>query len=254
MNHKPDHAVRIDVGASARLNVDVKAEIPTSSVGRFVDAITDMLRPLSEHRALKADLIRLQREDVAVEIARRAKDRLELEERPLHPIPLKVLIPLLEKGSQEAPDDSFMIDMWANLLASATGESSISPRVVGVLGELNGRQARLMIRIATQPDPSGCGKLLYDKMFTEKLVLELLGSSRSVKEALEAIVSVFRYRGALLRTLQAHTTDEMGCDGVYNGNLPKFDETLRADLGVLTSLNLLELTHIKTDSQSQYDI
>jgi hypothetical protein len=48
--------VNIDVKAGAR--IDVKAEVPSTSVGRFVDAITDLFRPFSEARGLRADQIR----------------------------------------------------------------------------------------------------------------------------------------------------------------------------------------------------
>jgi len=151
MNDKPDHGmpVKIDVGASAKLSIDVKADIPPAAAGRLVDALTDIIRPWSEGRGLRADLIRLQREEVALEIARRAALRIELRPDP-HPIPLKVLIPLLEKGSQEAPSDDFIIDMWANLLASATAEGSISPRFIGILGEMNSRQAKLLVHIGRE--------------------------------------------------------------------------------------------------------
>jgi hypothetical protein len=36
-----------------------------------VDALTDIIRPFSERRGLKGDQIRLQREEVLVEVARK---------------------------------------------------------------------------------------------------------------------------------------------------------------------------------------
>lgn len=142
----PGPKVNIDVGAKATL--DIKAEVPTESAGRFVDALTDLIRPWSEGRGLKGDLIRLQREEVAFEIAQRAAKRLALENvSTLHPIPLKIIIPLLENGSHERPGDDFMISLWANLLASAALEGAVSPRYIGILSELNGRQANLLLNM-----------------------------------------------------------------------------------------------------------
>jgi hypothetical protein len=142
----PDMPVKIEVGAKA--NLEVKTEVPSATAGRFVDAITDIIRPWSEIRGLRADLIRVHREEVGLEIARRAAARIKLETSGLRPIPLKILVPLLEKGSQEEADDDFMIDMWANLLASAASSTEVQPRFVGIIGELNGHQARLLQFIA----------------------------------------------------------------------------------------------------------
>ena len=150
MDKLPELLVKVEVGAKATL--DIKAAIPTASAGRFVDALTDIIRPWAERRGLKADLIRLQREDVALEIARRAARRIELDNTDPHPIPLKVLIPLLEKGSQEEEHDDFMIDMWANLLAASAMDNSVSPRFIGIISELNGKQARLLRYITAEKE------------------------------------------------------------------------------------------------------
>jgi hypothetical protein len=71
---KEDSSVAIDLGISARASVEarVSTEIPAQSTGRLVDAITDIFRPFSKRQGLKADQIRLQREDVLIEIAKKA--------------------------------------------------------------------------------------------------------------------------------------------------------------------------------------
>src|SRR4051812_5721631 len=116
MDSMPELPVKIDIGASAKLNVDIKTEVPPESTGRLVDTLAKVLSPWAERRALQADHIRLQRLDVAFRIEQRARELLALEHREPSPVPLKILIPLLEKGSQEEASDDFMIDMWANLL------------------------------------------------------------------------------------------------------------------------------------------
>ena len=110
--------LNIDVGAKDEAKFEVKAEVPATSAGRFVDAVTDVFRPFSERRGLRADQIRLQREDVLIEIAKKARQRLELEQQPITPLPPKFLIPFMEKASLE-DQNSEVCEMWANLLASA---------------------------------------------------------------------------------------------------------------------------------------
>ncbi|TLP49325.1 hypothetical protein FDK21_06915 [Cohaesibacter sp. CAU 1516] len=101
---KSDPKVSIDIGASAKISASVETKIPEKSSGRVVDALTDIIRPFSESRGLKADQIRLQREDVLIKIASKARDRALLENFDLKPVPNKFLIPFLEKASLEDID------------------------------------------------------------------------------------------------------------------------------------------------------
>jgi hypothetical protein len=124
--------VQIDVGARAEARLEIKTRVPSKSSGRLLDALTDIIRPFTEQRGLKADQIRLQREDVAIQIAMKAKERLALAKAKYEPVPLKVLIPLLEKCSLEEPTDDEMINRWAALLASAAGGKQVEPRYVSI--------------------------------------------------------------------------------------------------------------------------
>lgn len=148
MAKAPRSPVNVDVDIKAGARLDVKAEVPSTSVGRFVDALTDLFRPFSEAQGLRADQIRLQRADVAIEIAKRARATMAVEKMEASPVPNKILIPLIEKGSNENLDDEFMIERWGNLLASASSSDEVEPRFVGILGELRGRQARALQAIA----------------------------------------------------------------------------------------------------------
>ncbi|MBX5191438.1 hypothetical protein HJB86_21390 [Rhizobium sp. NZLR3b] len=104
--------VKVDVGAKAEL----KAEIPAASTGRLLDALTDIIRPFSEARGLRADQIRLQREDVLIEIARKACRRFELDGTQPKPVPLRLMVPLLERASLTSPSDEVLKDAWSSLL------------------------------------------------------------------------------------------------------------------------------------------
>lgn len=142
-----ENQIKIDVGLSAK--AEIKAEIPSSSMGRLVDALTDAIRPFTEARGLRADTIRLQREDVLIEIARRAQQRARLENGELHPVPLKTLVPLLEKASLEDPEDEEMLDLWAALLAAETMDPGHNRRwCIDILASIDSWQARLLNHVA----------------------------------------------------------------------------------------------------------
>jgi hypothetical protein len=113
-------SVSIDVGVSAKANVST--EIPSESSGRLLDALTDIIRPFSERRGLIADQIRLQREDVAIEIARRASMKLQIQGQAIKPVPTKFLVNLIESSSLEDQANDDVLELWSNLLANASEE------------------------------------------------------------------------------------------------------------------------------------
>lgn len=140
--------VKFDVGAKAEAKLALSGEVPSSSLGRFLDSLTDIFRPFSESRGLRADHIKLQREEIAIEVARRARQRLEIENAPLQPVDNKILIPLIEKSSLENPNDEEMIQKWSDLLANASKGEPVEPRYVQILSELTSRQAILFDKVA----------------------------------------------------------------------------------------------------------
>jgi len=145
-----DPKVAVDIGLSAKASLEVKVstEIPAQSTGRLLDALTDIIRPFSERRGLKADQIRLQREEVAIEIARRAHHRMEIENQPTNTLPNKFLVPFLEKASLEELD-SVLVDRWADLWASCSAyPASAHPMFVKILSEMTGNDAFLLRNIA----------------------------------------------------------------------------------------------------------
>jgi len=145
-----DPKVAVDIGLSAKASLEAKVstEIPAQSTGRLLDALTDIIRPFSERRGLKADQIRLQREEVAIEIARRAHHRMEIENQPTNTLPNKFLVPFLEKASLEELD-SVLVDRWADLLASCSADpASAHPMFVKILSEMTGNDAFLLRNIA----------------------------------------------------------------------------------------------------------
>lgn len=64
------------------------------------------------------------------------------------PVPRKILVPALEKASLEDAHNHVMIELWANLLASAATGQKVEPRYVGIIAELSGSQAKCLSDLA----------------------------------------------------------------------------------------------------------
>jgi hypothetical protein len=146
-NTPPQAPVTIDIGARAEAKFELKGEVPSSSLGRLVDALTDAIRPFTERQGLKADQIRLQRAEVAIEIARLARKKIEAERAKPKPVPNKILVPLIEHASNEDVTDKAMMDRWSDLLASASLNDAVPPIYVQILAQMDGRQARALSKV-----------------------------------------------------------------------------------------------------------
>jgi hypothetical protein len=143
--------ISIEVGAP----VSITAEVPAESTGRLLDALTDAIRPFTESRGLKADQIRLQRAEVAVEIAKRAHQITEIQAANIKPLGNKFLVPFLEKASLEDPA-SGLLDKWASLLASAATDPGDDLSVcTSILSEIGPVEAMLLDRARSQLERRG---------------------------------------------------------------------------------------------------
>ena len=142
IENKKKLPISVDVGVKASL--ELKAEIPPATTGRILDALTDIIRPFTERQGLKADQIRLQREDVALEIAKKTRDRAEIEQIQLHPVPIKFLVPFFEKASLEDVDNE-MQDRWAALLLSASKEYQATHLTfIDILSRMSSRELKFL--------------------------------------------------------------------------------------------------------------
>lgn len=140
--------IKVDIGAKLSAQAKISTKVPAKSAGRLIDALTDVFRPFSERRGLKADQIRLQREDVLIEIAQKTKKRMTIERAKIQPVPNKFLIPFLEKASLEETS-SYLVNMWSHLLTSCCSDpSNAHPRYVQILSELTAEDAQLLKDIA----------------------------------------------------------------------------------------------------------
>lgn len=146
------------VGAVAKATFQRKkvvTEVIPEDVSRAkAGAWLTLISPITEWAGLKGDALRYRRQQLRIQqeetLVRLANEvhRKMADEQVARPVPPKILVPALEKASLESPADAFMIDRWANLLASAATKGTVEPRFVSILGELSGSQAFALERIA----------------------------------------------------------------------------------------------------------
>jgi hypothetical protein len=150
----PKLSASAKIEASAKLSLSRKKNvtevIPPDVTRAKAGAWLDLVSPLTEWAGLKGDqlrhkrdILRLQREDVLLRIAQKAKQEIEREGKPIEAVPNKFLIPFLEQASLEDPD-SGLVDLWASLLASAsTNFKPYHIHFVSLISRLSGEQGKI---------------------------------------------------------------------------------------------------------------
>lgn len=249
--------VNVDIGAKAEAKLAVETRVPEESSGRLVDALTDLIRPWSEARGLKADQLRLQREEVLVEIVKKARDKRILGAEEYKYIPTKILVPLLEAASLEDPKDTEMHERWANLLVSSSADGGIEPRFVSILKEITGRQARLLHEIAFQSSQFSSDYAILSRHFEriENVTDEM--SVRSFKARVEVLLFEEAHDSSRIFTTLLNDFNRPGCmvrnlqvEGIKKGDAEYFDKPddwPDLDFEILLSLGLLTRINELTD-------
>jgi hypothetical protein len=245
-NESIDPPLKVEIAARAEAKLEIRAEVPSDAMGRFVDAVTDLFRPWSEARGLKADLIRLQREEVAIKVARLVRERADIKNEKLIPPPLKVLIPLFEHASQEDVADDFIIEAWAKLLASACTPKSIPPRFISLISEMNSRQAKLFLDVMEKSgskDRETRDLSLLQQHYIEGEMERLLAAGYpTAGEMIAELLPMMNNAGIALDDIVV--SDTQGFHSVENAESPYGTEEEVSDLEVLKSLGLFEHVNI----------
>ncbi len=252
-----ENSVKIDVGLSAK--AEVKAEVPASSMGRLVDALTDIIRPFSEARGLRSDLIRLQREDVMIEIARRAQARLALEGLSPQPVPNKILIPLMEKSSWTDPTDMDLIDAWANLLSHTSARANPNHGIaLDILSKLDSSHIKLLNATVTKPAGRPFEDVPLD--FDEASIVERIVATLEEAKKIDNQDSIEYIENSINEILDVKGIIYTG-SGLYvnNDDIYEFDGDGLSDHtqnipDALVSLNILAESYIRSVNVGGYDI
>lgn len=164
----------------------------------------------------------------------------------------KILIGVIEKGSNEDPADEVMIQRWANLLASAAMGQPVQPRYLGILEELAGSQAIALEEIAFNEFQNWefPGGILEDAPFVFGLEdharVEVGGF---ITENLKLPSGAGRF-GEQLQNFMNRPGVDVGYLGIHidEGHSydwdPGYNERRDTDLSILISLGLIKYTHL----------
>jgi len=140
-------------GAKYEVKKKITAHVPEDVTRAKANAWLTLISPITQWAGLRGDqlahkreLLRIQQEETLAEIAERAASRIAALKRPIAPVPIKFLVPFLEKASLEEPD-SRLIDMWSNFLVSVA--ESYNPHFVyfvTIISQLSATQGQILNR------------------------------------------------------------------------------------------------------------
>jgi hypothetical protein len=214
---------------------------------RLVDYVVDSFRHFSDSHGLRWDQIRLQQADVAFRIAETARKQLEADRIAIQPVAPKVLVPLIEKASLEAPEGE-MVQRWASLLAKAASPGGLPPRLIQIISELELRQVALLERATLNGfemfrNPR---QVLRDSTFelgsthVEAIIDSVLCDDDATPEIIiEAFVFSFERPGALYlaSSVFSYQTER------YDLRIPDLDVVER-DIAICESLGLMKFVRM----------
>lgn len=209
-----------------------------------MDAVVDTLSPATEMLGLLGDAVRLARVSVAAKITRKAAEIGRENGLTLVAPPLKFLVPFFEKASLEEEEDADLLEMWANLLASAGSHyQDRMMRFTSILSEMGSAQVRLFDSIARNYDgvisDVDEAPLFYD--FHDAALQEEVRrlAAETVDDAIEQMATHVSRPGVCVEIIQIDPAlkNEQMTD--WNGD-PIFSDEITVDLQILTSLGLLQ--------------
>lgn len=198
----------------------VNLDIPKEVWGDVAGLLGQVFGPAGQAGEWLSDKIRFFRFKSALKTLKKAKEIVDNEGIILKEIPIKFLVPFLEKCSLE-DEGSELINQWANLLVSAGSEYKANhPAFVDILSQIGPSEARLLKRIWQIRRSQG-----YDSL---KTVLELYDQETAQYFGQKPVsIDEWEERGFLVMA------------GSHPGSLGDRRGTVMADQ-IIRSLQLLE--------------
>lgn len=111
--------------------------------------------PLEQATGIWTDKLKYTRWERQVTLMHRANAKmaeLGLSE-PIHALPLKIAIPILQEGSME--EDDYLQDRWANLLVNASSGVEVRATYISMLRDMTSLDVQILARIYSYPDEPG---------------------------------------------------------------------------------------------------
>jgi|GEM_PF-6314147 len=155
--------VKVELGAVAKAEAAAKYErktevsitVPEDVTRAKADAFLDAISPVTQSLGLVGDWLADARERLKIHrlkaltvIAEKARKEIESSAKKPGEIPLKALLPMLDKASLEESDDETLTTAWGALIASASLD--YDPEVIAfsrILSELSPRECLILQRI-----------------------------------------------------------------------------------------------------------
>jgi len=244
------------------VNVNINADVPPNSSARTLDALTDLFRPISEGLGFIGDKIQLQRQKTLLEIAKRTKKRLAFIEKPVRPIPQKFFLPLLEKASLEDISDSTLINMWANLIATASTENvEMLGQYVNILSNIVPRQVVLLEEMFDFDDEDGtydAGHLIDNYYYLNQTglpgTINRYSHLKDPKVFADNLLSELRIKGVAIDTIAVYLVDGCGEDVTISSPDGLYSDRKYLDFENLLRLGLIDKTEIKQYKIGMFDV
>ncbi|HEX9736281.1 MAG TPA: Abi-alpha family protein [Thermoanaerobaculia bacterium] len=157
--------------------------IDFAGIGKLAETVKEVVKPfldpvLSESGGYVADRIRFLRFRQGLRVAQKAKALLDQLQIPVNPVPLNILVPILEGASLE--EDQELVEQWARLLASASAGEQITPLFPAILARMTSLEARVL-------------QWLWDRMQIQLEVSTLEERPRSPEILWEELVTHFEF-------------------------------------------------------------
>lgn len=250
-------------GPEISLKMEVKTEVPSASSGRTLDAVTDLLRPISEAFGMLGDQIQLRRQKTLDEIARRTRNRLVAAGKPIQPIPAKFFLPLLEKASLEDVNDDALIDMWANLIATASTEHvQMLGQYINILSNIVPKQVLIleeMFNLGDEEKPIEAGHLIDNYYYLNQTglpgTLDQYADIRNAEEFCDRVVDALGIKGVAIDTINIFFVDEKLGAGLSVASPDSiYSDADFLDFENLVRLGLIDRTEVKRHRVGVFDI
>jgi hypothetical protein len=253
----------VNLEASAKMAAIAKYEvkktvheiIPEDVTRAKAGAWLTLISPINQWAGLKGDalankraLLRLQQEDTLAEIAVRARARINALKSP-KALPNKFIFPLLEKASLEEPD-SDLINLWANLLASAAED--YQPHYVhfaNIISQISSRQAKIFTDLIGTSDARVLEislDLLRSEFDSEFMKTHLVDAFNAQLPSLQTAENVLDFLDKTLNIVGTENTymeltDSENKDYFVNGVIvnSSYEDELETDYAILAATGLI---------------
>ena len=231
----------------AKFNVTV--EVGKQSIEKLTDALVDIFSATTETLGLLGDSVRLARVSVAAAITRRAKAIADQNALKLTMPPLKFLGPFFEKASTENLEDHELVEMWANLLASA-GDAFDGryQAYTSILSKLNGQQAQIIHGMARNSKGDEIDEVRLECEFVESVLVSEIKKYHvsNSGELIDKILEYISISGTSIILVSAGTTAgnehlDYTPDDIYRDDM-NIDFNILQSYGILHKITTGETT------------